>query len=357
MKWQNAIDEILEKANPSIVYRMYRDILGGLDPADAAGLCNAVRSDPAVKFAFSLQKQDGYFGDVFHSGFDPKGKYKGKYGVEGITRFLYEKGVESADPRIKAGLNALDRENWLGQDKGIWCVYYKEMGLYGPDLIKACLLAMFGAISEDELAPLVADAVKTFEDMKSFDSYDSITEDFKYGGKVYSVYKKGIRFPEYYHLKLLAFTGLWRRGDGRRIVVDGVKKLMDLSPLREVRVKYRSRWLAPGGIRPFDLKIKLADLAREGWEDSWTRWFVTFEHFARMGIVRDVPELAGQANQLMELLDAGNGFFPIDLKIDYFNRWGPFMGLALENDWKEGRGKYDLTFRSLLILKLAGMVP
>ena len=357
MKWENAVDEMLENANPSIRYRIRRDILKEPLSAETERLYAQILDDPQVKYAFSLQKENGYFGDEFHAGFIPKGKSKINIGAEGIMRFLFEKGAEPSEPRIKAGLEILKKDGWLIKEKGMWCVHYKDIGLYGPEFIRAALLQMFGAVSDADMTPHIRFAVKTFDDLKDVDSCESITEDFKYGGKIYKVFKKGIGFPEYYHLKILAFSDLWKREEDRPNVINGVKKLIGLSPLREVRVKYKSHWIAPGSIRPFDLKADLSRLAAEGWNcDNWEHWFVTFENFARMGIVNEIPELKSQAGQLAGMLDGGSGFFPIGMKEEYFNRWGPNLGLMLENSWKQGRGKYDLTFRALFILKLVGEI-
>lgn len=114
MKWENALDELLAEANPSIKYRIYRDILKESQSMKMERLYAEVLQDPQVKYAFSLQRADGYFGDVFHAGFIPKGSHYGKSGTEGIMRFLFEKGIEPSAPRIRAGLEALRRDSWLG---------------------------------------------------------------------------------------------------------------------------------------------------------------------------------------------------------------------------------------------------
>jgi hypothetical protein len=356
MKWENAVDEMLEKAGPSIRYRIRRDILGERLPDAADRLLKEILEDPHVKYALSLQKPDGYFGDVFHAGFIPKGPRIDKSGVEGIMGFLFEKGLEASDPRVASGLRALERPGWLGQEKGIWCVYYKDIGLYGPEFIKTALLSMFGAAGEADSEQCVRETVDTFTELRRYDSYDSITEDMRCNGKLYTVYKKGVRFPEYYHLKLLAFNDVWKKTD-RNAVAEGIRKLVSFSPLRDVRVRHKSRWLAPGGIRPRDLRVRLCNLRTEGWDgDNWVHWFKFFEYFARVGVVKDIPEFHDQAMQLCGLLDDGKGFFPIALKEKDCSLFGPSLGLALENSWRDGRMKYDLTFRSLLILHFSDML-
>jgi len=89
---------------------------------------------------------------------------------------------------------------------------------------------------------------------------------------------------------------------------------------------------------------------------DWFFWFHNMELFARMGIVDKIPFLVQKADELKEMLAAGKGFFPIKLYSRPFEQWSVYTGLALEDSWKNERWKYDLTFRSLLILKYAGLL-
>jgi hypothetical protein len=57
------------------------------------------------------------------------------------------------------------------------------------------------------------------------------------------------------------------------------------------------------------------------------------------------------------MLFESEGFFRKELSHYYFHKWTQYIGLALENDWKsEEKRICDLTFRSLLILKLSGNI-
>jgi hypothetical protein len=89
---------------------------------------------------------------------------------------------------------------------------------------------------------------------------------------------------------------------------------------------------------------------------DWFPWFHTFELFARLGVVRDIPQLLSQLDELKAILKQGEGFFKIKPNDYSFNKWSVYIGLALENDWKNERWMYDLTFRSLLILKYVGEI-
>lgn len=357
MELQNVIDVLLSQASPSIRYRVKRDILQEPRTQAIDALYTEILREPGVEYAFSLQRQGGYPGEVFHSGFNPNGRYPGKPGVEGIVKYLLEKGISANDPRMTAGFEALRQENWLGQSKGIWCAYYPELGLYGPELIRTTLLASAGVANDEELRDGTREAVDVFERLRGVSSMEELTESMTSGGQTFAVFRPGVHFPEWYHLKLLAYSTLWRKGPERAAVIEGIKKLISFSPLPVVRVRLKSRWLAPAAIVLRDLKVNLSDLAAEGWDHpNWAAWFQTFELFARMGIVRDIPELERQAGQLREMLVAGNGFFAVKLPFSYFNNWSAYSGIALERDWRAGRGVYDLTFRSLLTLHMSGLL-
>lgn len=355
MEFQNALGVLLERTNASIRYRIRRDILQEPGTQSLDALYTEILHDPGVEYAFSLQRPDGYFGEVFHSGFSPNGRYHGKPGVEGVVKYLLEKGIGADDPRLKAGFEVLRQENWLGQSKGVWCAYYPELGLYGPELIRTTLFASAGVANGEELCAGTREAVEVFERLRDASSMAELTESMVSGGQAFAVFRFGVRFPEWYHLKLLAYSTLWRKEPERTAVIEGVKKLIAFSPLPVVRVRLKSRWLAPAAIVLRDLNVDLNDLATEGWDHpNWAAWFQTFELFARMGIVRDIPELERQARQLKEMLAGGNGFFTAKLPLSYFNNWSVYSGMALEGDWRGGRGVYDLTFRALLVLHMVG---
>jgi hypothetical protein len=80
------------------------------------------------------------------------------------------------------------------------------------------------------------------------------------------------------------------------------------------------------------------------------------ELFARMGIVKQIPALMQQVNDLKEILQEGDSFFSVKPYSPSFEKWSVYGGLALEDSWKNDRWKYDLTFRVLLILKYADML-
>jgi len=151
---------------------------------------------------------------------------------------------------------------------------------------------------------------------------------------------------------LLAFTKGWRNSKNTSALARALEQFIEFSPLPHIYIKSGSQLIAPAEIFPQDLKKNLIDFTPK----DWFPWFHTIELFARMGIAKQIPALMQQVNSLKEILQEGNGFFPIKPGGRSFEKWSVYIGLALEDSWKSDRWKYDLTFRALLILKYAGML-
>ena len=84
-----------------------------------------------------------------------------------------------------------------------------------------------------------------------------------------------------------------------------------------------------------------------------------------MGIVQRSPELLEQVKALKCVLAQSDGWFRVEVDPGPFVRWGCYSDLALELKlvgeqawaWQSPDGmRYDLTFRSLLILRYSGLI-
>jgi len=183
--------------------------------------------------------------------------------------------------------------------------------------------------------------------VRNISSIESITKTYNK-----KLYYSGTPLPDLYNLKLLAFTQSWRNDKNIDILSKSIEKLIDFSPLPKVYIKLKSQLIAPAQIQPPDLKQSPYTLGPRDW--FW--WMHTMELFARMGIIKKVASLLHQANELKEILEEGEGIFPIKPHDGNFKAWSVYSGLALEDSWRNDRWKFDMTFRSLLILKYAGLL-
>ncbi|HYE80967.1 MAG TPA: hypothetical protein VEG39_02240 [Clostridia bacterium] len=342
--YNEVIKQLMEYSCPSIKYRIKKEILE--EDSDMDQSQYEILQDSRVQYVFSWQNNDGYIGEVFHGGWIPQEKRKySTTGAESALRFLREMGLSKEHEFIRRGLEALLREGWnKGSSK--WNSYIPEIGLHGEDYIRSVVFSYYGIEDYDFIQTEIQRALEVLirsEDIRNFDDITGV-----YKNK--SFYNSAVVLPEIYHLRLLAFTYGWRNKESVGKVKECIEHLISLSPIPDIYIKYKSQLIAPAMLFPRDLSKRLSDFM----DRDWFQWFHTFDLFARLGVVKDIPQLLDQLNELKAILQQGEGFFRIKPDDYGFKKWGCYTGLALEKDWKNDRWMYDMTFRSLLILKYAG---
>jgi hypothetical protein len=339
-------DTLAENACASIRYRLRKEVLG--ESPHVSDYLDEILEDRRVRYVMSWPRADGFVGEVFHGGWIPAEKRKySTTGAESGLRFLAEMGVPETYPAVERGLQALLRENW-NAGRSSWNSWAPGAGLYGDDYLRAVVFAYYGVEGHGFVGTEIEGALDRFDEVLQIRSFDEITG--RYRDKLY--FSKGIALPDIYHLRLLAFTRSWRSRENVDRVAEAVGHLISLSPMPGIYVKYRSQLIAPAAIFPRDLDRSLHDFR----DKDWFPWLHTMELFARMGIVKRIPQLARQAGDLKAMLETGDGPFCRKPADNSFRKWSVYTGLALEEDWKGGKWKYDLTFRTLLILKYADLL-
>ena len=341
-----AIRTLTEDACASIRFRTRKEILG--ENPDIDEYLDEILTDKRVQYAFSWQKENGFLGDFFHAGWIPavKMKYFGT-GAEGALRFLSEMAVPDTYPVVQRCLKALLKDDW-NPDPWKWSTEFQpEIGLFGADNVRAVVFSYFGIEDYDFIQREIQRTLGYVGPVSSIPSIEEITGTYNK-----KLYYSGTPLPDLYNLKLLAFTQSWRNDENIEIIAGAIERLVDLSPLPNIYIKMKSQLIAPARITPSNLKLSPLDLQPKEW--FW--WTHTMELFARMGIVKRVPYLLQQANELKEMLEEGDGKFPVKPHEGYFKAWSVYSGLALEDSWKIDRWQNDMTFRSLLILKYSELL-
>jgi hypothetical protein len=333
---QNIIDELLSAACAPIRYRTHHEILGeSIPPVEETLLQEQIRQDPAVIAVLHSQSPDGWIGRSFH-GYDSH---------EAGLRLLIEKGVSVTNSCIRTALQALETQpervaNGLGHVGKV----FDEGGYGGTDLIVACLFAQAGLEDKPVVQLQIHETLAVLKGILSFSSVDEIAETYR--GKL--VYKPGLRWPGIYHLRLLAYTQAWRDAPNMEIVSQAIQRLVSLSPIPYIIIRSGSQLIAPAAFAMLDFNPEMASLPPA----DWMIWFHRMELLARLGVVHRIAQLHRQVDTLQQMLSQDQGWFTKELKHDYFKHWGAYTGLMLEPDWKNPRRRmFDLTFRSLLILK------
>ena len=330
---------LLEKACPSIRYRLRLEVLRRprSDP-EMLALHSQILEEAAVKDVFSEQAPDGWLAWDFH----------GYHSHEAGVRVLCEKGLDPCNPQLSRALQALSScqaarlERGLGKPGKI----LDQLGFGGAQLIRATVLAYAGLEAEPGFKEQIDLALAAFRSVLAIDRLDELVDEYR--GQ--PVFRSGILWPSIYHLRLLAWTHSWRTTQNQSELSSCIQKLVSLSPLPHLLVRYQSKLVAPASFCMDDFNPHLAGLDGAG----WMMWFHRMELLARLGVIPAVPELQRQANELAVLLESRAGWFTRPLSHAYFKRWGAYTGLMLEQDWKAAQRRLnDLTFRSILILHYA----
>jgi hypothetical protein len=338
MSAETTLDELLERACPSIQYRLRCELLG--QPRSAPQmryLHRQILADKAVKEVFGWQQPDGWLAWNFH----------GEKSIESGIRLLCEKGVDPCLPVLARALQSLEGATDR-LDRGIGKVgrILDERGLGGSQTIRATVFAYAGVEDKVFVQDQIDRALAAFKAVLTIDTLADVLETYK--GKL--VYRPDRVWPCLYHLRLLAMTHDWRTIENHRTLAESIQRLIEWSPLPDVHVRHKSQLIAPASFCMDDFKPDMSTLD----DAHWMMWFHRMELLSRLGVVHALPALAKQIDVLREMLAAGQGRFIKALAHPYFRRWGAYTGLMLEHDWRDSRRRiYDLTFRSLLILHYA----
>jgi len=337
--YETAIDLLLTLACPSIQYRIRKELFGQSPSLpEMTVLQNQILQDEAVKEIIASQQPDGWLGWAFH----------GYNSMESGIRLLCEKGIEADQPLLSQALSALEKhKERLSRGIGKVGKALDDLGFGGAETIRAYLFAHAGI----EDIPLVKNQVRQAFDAFKFAANTALLEDIHEPYKDKLVFREGVRFPSIYHLRLLAMTFGWRTPANRRMIKKSIGRLVQLSPIPDMHVKYKSQLIAPAS---FGMDHFTRDMT--GLKDAeWMLWFHRMELLSRLGVVNQIPELKQQVRQLENLLQEDDGIFTKKLNHVYFKKWGAYTGLMLEKDWRTPQRRInDLTFRSVLILHHAG---
>ncbi len=329
------VDRLLASACPSIQYRIRKETLGqSASLPEMKKLQAQILQDKVVRAISSSQGSDGWLAVNFHG-----------YGsMESGMRLLCEKGVEADRPVLAKALLALEKyadrlERGLGKVGKI----LDDLGFGGTELIRAYLFAHAGKEKNPLVQKQISQALLTFKSVTQIKSLEDLYQLYKDK----PIFREGVCWPSLYHLRLLAFSQSWRTPENQKMIVRSIRRMVRLSPIPNMYVKYKSQLIAPASFCMDNFAPDTNTLI----DAEWMQWFHRMELVARLGVVQEIPELKRRAQILAKILEEDQGLFTKKLSHAYFQKWGAYTGLALEKDWRVSQRRInDLTFRSLLIL-------
>lgn len=335
---ESMIQAVIKGACPSIQYRLRKELLGeATNSREMVRLQAQILADPVVREVISWQQPDGWLGWNFH----------GAVSCETGIRILAEKGMEPDHPVMAGALQSLEAypdrlERGIGRPGAL----LDASGLGGQQMIRAATTAQAGSEDKAFIQDQIKAALDGMEAMREVGSLEALLEN----RKGVNILRKGIPWPSIYHLRLLAWTHAWRTQETMRTVQLGIRQLVHLSPIPEYKLLAGSQLVAPASFCMHDFKPDMESMDSAG----WMMWFHRMEVLARLGVVKEIPELAEQVDTLERMLQQAQGRFALKLNHPYFRNWGAYSGMMLEADWRRSsRRESDLTFRSLLILAYA----
>lgn len=337
MKQQTA-NFISERACPSIAYRIKKEIIReDISNPDMQTLQSKILEESEIVRIFTLRRSDGWLGGYFHGVDEP----------ESLIRYLIEKGVEPTNPIILDALNAIiiageqfDHGSMSNVGKPL-----DDFHFGGSKLMKACVFAYAGKEDYDFVREQIKESLDVFRYVCEVNTAESIYEIYR-DKKVFQV---GVKWPSIYHLRLLAYTNSWRNAKNYDMLMESFQKLVQLSPIPEIKFRYKSQIISPASIYMNNFNDDMKNLTAK----EWMMWFHRTELISRLGIARKIDTIRKQLDYVNSMVNENNGLFMTKLNHYYFTKWTGYTGLALENNWKsEIKRVNDLTFRHLLILSL-----
>ena len=338
---ERMISFLLKNANPSIVYRVKKEILGDLSDAEGKQLQERIMSEKIIKKIVACQKPNGWLGNGYHGSNKNAGQFENQ---EVGTKYLAEKGVDREADVLKRAMIAFKElpftdpcySRSAGEDGDEF-----RYAANGHNLFRCACIARAGFDDLIDIKPQISLALDSFRRVLEVDSILDITHIRGNNERVFNDFEK---WPCRYHLDILAHTDSWKTEENCRMLAEAVNKMMrrDRTDLIGVTA---SSWvghvLRTAGCFPSQ-GFHVVDEV-EGSKIYNLEYLVWL---ARCGVIKYCPELQTTLEEILQnITDDGVSDISVD---NMFRNWGPYGGMQLEVDWRSKiRRQCDITFRTL----------
>ena len=224
MEFKKLIDFTYENSSANIRYLILRDIYD--EPTDSdrmKKLQTEILNLPKVRKAFSVQREDGFIGNVIH------GIYF--YGFDSTVLLLKRHGVEISEPHLQKAKEFLI--HWTDYEQDSFYKAGNAMDEHGRGGFRAILADLLVELGADEALPQIqseiSNALSAFKGALNHNSTDDFSKKATFRGKPCRYYIKGAAFPAANHISLLEKTLSWRTDENLKMVKESYehcKKLM-----------------------------------------------------------------------------------------------------------------------------------
>ena len=215
---ESLIDYTFENSSANIKYRILKEIYN--EPVDTDRMKNLqskILNLPKVKKAFSMQREDGFIGNVIH------GIYF--YGFDSTLSLLKRYGVEVTDPRLQKAKDFL--VNWVDYEKDSFYKAGNAMDEHGRGGFRAVLADQLVELEADESLPQIqeqiSNALNAFRGALNYNSVDDFSKKATFRGVPCRYYIKGATFPAANHISILEKTLSWRTDENLKTVKKSYK--------------------------------------------------------------------------------------------------------------------------------------
>jgi len=354
---QQIIDFLLANADPSIVLRVKKEVLGSLSSTEEAELLEKIIPQKIVQLIIQSQKPDGWFGGAFHGNYVGGKHYDN---MEVGLRYLVEKGFTHENEYISKAVKCLlhkepfDSAYRIKEPKAPNTDYsLTSFGLY---LYRSSIILRAGyehLVPKGHFINLKHDVGFSLANFANVLNYEN-SEDAIETHRKKACFKQGVLWPCMYHLRMLAHSQSWRNEQNKMLLAKSVNHLTTFSQSGvDVYTYRRGQFISPCWSFIFT-SITADDSITNG--VVGTSWFDIMELYARCGIINRIPVLKNEYDTMLTLIDEDLRLsFKCCTKKNSFH-WGPYGGIALETDWRSTlKVQCDILFRILLIIHYSNL--
>lgn len=344
------ISFLLEHANPSIVYRIKKEILQEIRGEEEEKLQEQIMSEKIIRSIVACQKENGWLGNGYHGSNRNAGQYTN---MEAGVKYLAEKGVRKDSGVLKRAMTAFQElPNTDPCYRGFWNIGDEfKYAANGGNLFRCACIARAGFDDVIDITPQIQLSLDSFHRVLEVDSILDVTRLVKKGTR--RVFLDFEKWPCRYHLDMLAHTDSWKTEKNSAMIAESVHKMMrDDRP--ELVGLHADSWvghvLGTCGCFPSQ-GFKLVDEV-DGVPYYHMEYLIWL---ARCGVVPYSPKLQEITETILHRVN-DEGICEIAVHDYLFKDWGTYAGLQLEVDWRgKTRRNCDITFRALQLCYYAGI--
>ncbi|MCL2189850.1 MAG: hypothetical protein FWC16_12360 [Defluviitaleaceae bacterium] len=239
MNLSKSIDFLLENAGAVIQYRLRKEILGGITPAEEEKWLAQIYALPNFKLVESYAKPNGFIGEGIHGFTNWRGVKFHQTPLqdgESAAKLLVYYGIPKAHPLITGLVSAYRNDDVLQEEyrnrppteyKGF---LHRNLGLRqggGLNTLLYTLQAMLGYGDDAPLRHFQEISLDAFAAMLQITNIEEITEDTrkKKGNFFYHFITEEKYMPCCYHLATLAYTQSWRTPENIKILARAINHI------------------------------------------------------------------------------------------------------------------------------------